>query len=120
MSKYEFKSYKLYPEDQYTNASCKIRIDGRFVVTYVQKKMKNGGHFWSSPSAGITEAGEKKFLSGFMFDSQMENEEIIDFIQENVKRITAMPMNASAHTPAGMTQPMAPMQEVAEEQPLPF
>lgn len=123
MNNYEFISYKQYNQDPYTTASCKIRIDKRFVVNYFQKKTKDGGLFWTPASAQIMgDDGQKQYITGFMLDSQMESEMLIDFIKENVRLATSArtPMQGSAFTPSGATTSMNAMKEVAEEQPLPF
>ncbi len=123
MKDYEFISYTQYPEDQYVNASCKVRVMGRFVVTYLEKKnTKSGGTFWDTLSAGMTVSGEKKYAKAFK-DPLIEDEELVDFIRANVKRLTSVAPSASIQYPHGMGQsPNAPssMKEVAADEQLPF
>lgn len=118
MKDYEFISYTQYPEDQYVNASCKMRVMGRFVVTYLEKKnAKSGGMFWDTLSAGMTVQAEKKYVKAFR-DPLIEDEELVDFIRANVKRVTSseMPKSASIYSPAQTTS----MSGVAADEQLPF
>jgi hypothetical protein len=83
---YEFLSYKQYPEDIYTMASCRVRIDKKYILTFVQKKSKDGGMFWTQPSVGVNDGGEKKYLPAHKLDSDFDGEMLIEFIQDSVKK----------------------------------
>jgi hypothetical protein len=128
-------SYKHYPDDQYTQASCKVRIDKKYVMTFVQKKSKDGGLFWTAPSIQVTDSGEKKYMAAHMLDSQFENEELMDFIKDSVKRANApqVAMHSSLGAQQVYSQPNMHQQaaqynqqaaqfkqEVAADEPLPF
>jgi len=119
MKDYEFISYTQYPEDQYVNASCKLRVMGRFVVTYVEKKnTKSGGTFWDTMSSGMTVQGEKKYAKAFK-DPLIEEEEITDFIRANVKRVTASP--SALQMSGSIANPYPHLQNgVAENESVPF
>jgi len=131
MNNYEFLGYKPYPEDPYVNASCKIRIDKRYVVVFLHKKKKDGSMFWAPVSAGVTDAGEKHYLNGFE-DKLTEPEELQDFIRDGVKRAIEMKLVHQAqqaapasgtYYPHGMAQntpPPTSMSEVAANDNLPF
>lgn len=109
MNNFEFISYKQYPDDSYTNAVAKVRIDRKHVVTFAQKKMKDGGFFWSTPSINVMEGGEKRYFPSYSLDSRVEEEMLIEFIKENVKRLTSpVQTSASIQYPHGMGQRNAP------------
>lgn len=80
MSTFEFVSHEVYPEDQYTAESVVLCFDGKYRVTYLRKKMQNGGMFWDVLSSSVKCNGEKKFLKGFSQDSNFLNEDIKTFL----------------------------------------
>lgn len=104
MSNFEFISYKSYPNDQYTKGIATVRIDRKYVVRYAEKPTKTGGVFWAPATHSFTENGEKKYEVGFMLDSRMDEESILDFIRSHVAAIqrakSVHPQNAQN------TQPM--------------
>lgn len=122
MNNFELISYKQTPNDQYTDAYAKIRIDRKYVVTYALKKMKDGGKFWAPASFSVQEdaGGAKKFIQGFYMDSRAEEESLLDFIKESVQRYVAIKpaMEASVH--AYNQQPEAASGGRAEDGQLPF
>lgn len=77
MSAFDFISHESYPEDQYIAESVVLCFDKKYRVTYVRKKMQNGGSFWSEISASVTKNGEKKYLKAFSQDS--------NFLQDDIK-----------------------------------
>jgi hypothetical protein len=82
MSSFEYVdgSYERYPEDQYTAESLILCFDGKYRVTYVRKKMQNGGMFWDVCSASVKQNGAKKYLKGFSQDSNFLAEDIKHFL----------------------------------------
>ncbi len=141
MNKYEFISFKEYPEGSYPTAIATVRVNlkdvngypMRLVVRYARKETKNGGIFWAMATHNYTLDGEKKYLPGCQMDSQMDDEMLIEFIKENVKRL-ANPIPSGSATgsmygdgyPGGTPQnmnyipPMPPLPEAPIEPGLPF
>ena len=64
MSAFDFVNHESYPEDQYIAESVTLCFEGKsnkFRVTYIRKKLQNGGMFWGEISAAVTKGGEKKY-----------------------------------------------------------
>lgn len=80
MSVFEFVNHDSYPEDQYIAESCTLCFDGKYRVTYVRKKMQDGGMFWAEISASVKKHGEKKYLRSFSQDSNFLQEDIKSFL----------------------------------------
>ena len=104
MNDLEFLSYKTYSRDQNDpklkynpHASATIRIDRRFVLTYVLQSFGDSEPFWQEISMGVSEVGKdkKNFLKGCLIDSNYEKEQLILFIKQNVDNYKA---NCSAVT----------------------
>jgi hypothetical protein len=77
MSAFDFVNHDTYPEDPYIAESVTLCFNKQFRVTYIRKKMQNGGMFWGEISVGVTKNGEKKYLKSFSQDS--------NFLQEDIK-----------------------------------
>jgi len=122
MNNLEFLDYKQFPEDPYVNAIAEICIDGKHLITYCQKKMKDGGMFWCSPTVSATNGTEKFHFKGYKSDSVKLNDQIIRFIEQNVKQMT-LPRKSETitypHTFASNTTPSS-MSEVDPNGQLPF
>lgn len=80
MSVFEFVSHEEYPEDNYIAESVVLCFEKKYRVTYVRKKMKNGGAFWSEISASVVKNNEKKYLISFTQDSNFLDEDIKNFL----------------------------------------
>jgi hypothetical protein len=81
MNGFDFISHEAYPEDPYTLEAVVLAIEGKHRVTYIRKKMKNGGMFWDVISAGVTSRGEKKYLKAYAQDSNFLREDIMSFLE---------------------------------------
>jgi hypothetical protein len=81
MSAFDFVSHESYPEDQYIAESVTLCFEKKFRVTYIRKKMKNGGMFWGEISAAVTKNGEKKYLQSFSQDSKFLADDIKYFLE---------------------------------------
>jgi hypothetical protein len=81
MAAFDFVSHDSYPEDQYIAESCTICLEGKHRVTYLRKKMKNGGMFWDVMSAAVTHRGEKKYLKAYAPDSNFLRDDIHHFLE---------------------------------------
>src|ERR1700679_1873944 len=81
MGTFEFSSHESFPEDQYIAEAVVLVIDGKHRVTYVRKKMKNGGMFWDVISASVMQHGEKKFLKAYSQDSKFLEDDIKNFLE---------------------------------------
>lgn len=80
MSKFEFISHESYPEDNYTLESAVFSIEGNHRVTYIRKKMQNGGMFWDVISTAVTQDGKKKYLKSYAQDSFFLRDDILCFL----------------------------------------
>lgn len=76
MSAFDFVSHDTYPEDEFTKESVTLCIGKQHRVTYVRKKMQNGGMFWDVISASVKKNGEKKYLKSYAQDSNFLHEDI--------------------------------------------
>jgi len=66
MSAFEFISHETYPEDEYTKESVVLCIDQKHRVTYIRKKLQNGGMFWDVISAAVKKNGEKNIFEDIL------------------------------------------------------
>jgi hypothetical protein len=82
MSTFDFVSHESYPEDQYIAEAVTLCFENKYRVTYIRKKMQNGGMFWSEISAAVTKQGEKKYLKSFSQDSNFLQEDIKSFLDQ--------------------------------------
>jgi hypothetical protein len=80
MSAFDFVSHESYPEDEYTKESVVLCIEKKHRVTYVRKKMQNGGMFWDVIAASVKKNGEKKYLKAYSQDSNFLHEDIKAFL----------------------------------------
>lgn len=80
MSAFEFVSHESFPEDAYIAEAVVFCIDDKHRVTYIRKKMKNGGMFWDVISASVKQNGESKFLKSYSQDSNFLAEDIKHFL----------------------------------------
>jgi hypothetical protein len=76
MNGFDFVSHESYPDDEYTKESVVLCIEKKHRVTYVRKKMQNGGMFWDVISASVKLHGEKKYLKSYSQDSNFLHEDI--------------------------------------------
>lgn len=127
MSKFEFESHEMTPEDQYIKEIVTFKFtyeNDSFYVPYFRKSTKDGGSFWSVASVGVTQHGNKKYTDAFVLDSRMREKQIKEYLDlrkwEN-KSVHAAPQpsqTAAIHYPHGMAQPKS--EAVAAEAELPF
>ncbi len=140
MKRYEFISVKEFPEGPYPTAIATVRVTSkddqgypvRDVLRYARKELKTGGTFWAMATHSYMLNGEKKYMKGYNPDSDIDEEYLIDFIKENVKRLAnPVQMSGQVHRyPHGMGQTqqtqqthqdeMPPMPPMPEQAPLPF
>lgn len=81
MSGFDFVSHENFPEDEYTKEAVILCIEKKHRVTYVRKKMQNGGMFWDVISAAVKQHGEKKYLKSYSQDSNFLQEDIKHFLE---------------------------------------
>jgi hypothetical protein len=82
MTAFDFVSHEAYPKDEYTKEAVILCIEKKHRVTYVRKKMQNGGMFWDVISASVKQAnGEKKYLKSYSQDSTFLHEDIKHFLE---------------------------------------
>ena len=98
MSAFDFVSHERFPDDEYTKEAVTLCFDGKYRVTYIRKKMQNGGMFWSEISAAVKQNGEKKYLKGFAQDSNFLQDDIKAFLDRRLweKKGTA-PKNSGGY-----------------------
>ncbi len=80
MSKIEFISSDLFPDDEYTKEIVYLCLEEKFRVAYVRKAAKNGGMFWSVASVGATKNGQKEYFPAFIQDSNFLEKDIKTFL----------------------------------------
>ena len=80
MSNFDFVSHERFPEDPYIVEAVILCLDGKHRVTYIRKKMKNGGMFWDVISVGAKQNGETKYLKSYSQDSNFLREDIMHFL----------------------------------------
>jgi hypothetical protein len=81
MYSFDFVSHESYPEDQYIVEAVVLCLDKKHRVTYIRKKMQNGGMFWDVISAAVKKHGEKKYLKSYSQDSNFLHEDIKHFLE---------------------------------------
>jgi hypothetical protein len=81
-------SYESYPDDQYTAAIATVMYNDELVLTYAQKRKKDGGLFWCSASTAVTKDSEKSNIKSFYFDSNFKMDMFDRFIREQVKALS--------------------------------
>ena len=81
MSDFTFICHEAYPEDAYIEESVVLCISQRHRVTYVRKKMKNGGKFWDVISAAVKKDGVNKYLKSYAQDSNFLRDDIMKFLE---------------------------------------
>lgn len=81
MSAFDFVSHESFPEDPYIAEAVVLCIEKKHRVTYIRKKMKNGGMFWDVISAAASQNGEKKYLRAYSQDSNFLFEDIKHFLE---------------------------------------
>lgn len=79
---FEFVSHEAFTEDEYTKEAVVLCIEKKHRVTYVRKKMQNGGMFWDVISTAVKQNGEKKYLKAYATDSNFLQEDIKRFLEE--------------------------------------
>ena len=80
MSAFDFVSHESYPEDKYIAEAVVLCMEGKHRVTYIRKKMQNGGMFWDVISVSVQQFGEKKYLKSYSQDSNFLREDIMHFL----------------------------------------
>lgn len=78
---FDFVSHEYFPEDEYTKEAVVLCIDRKHRVTYLRKKMQNGGMFWDVMSTSVRHNGEKKYLKAYSQDSNFLHEDIRHFLE---------------------------------------
>ncbi len=82
MSKIEFVSHEVFPEDQYITELVYIQLEGKYRVAYIHKKSANGGQYWSGVTVGVTKGGKKVYVPAFVQDSNFLERDIRDFLEQ--------------------------------------
>jgi hypothetical protein len=98
MSAFNFINHERFPEDQYIAEAVTLCFDGKYRVTYVRKKMQNGGLFWSEISAAVSQFGKKKYLKAFSQDSNFLQDDIKSFLDNRLWEKGSAKSAPSVHT----------------------
>jgi hypothetical protein len=105
MNNIEIVSYNEYPLDAYTKAICTLLIEGKYLVAYGQKMMKDGGVFWTPATFSVQESETgKKFIDGFSVDSKSLNNKLLDYVRQQAK-VSAYMQSVSALVPLAPLPP---------------
>lgn len=78
---FEFINHESFPQDAYIAEAVTLCFEKKYRVTYVRKKMQNGGMYWSEIAASVMKNGEKKYLKSFSQDSNFLAEDIKAFLE---------------------------------------
>ena len=136
-NQFEFKSYIPTPNDQYGMLGlAKVKLYGKIVITFKHVKTKDGNSsFFCTNNYTLTDAmGEKKYLPCVLLDSRDDDQELQDFIRDNVNKTISLqnsikqtPQSTGNYYPNGFAQqapipqvPPTSMSEVAAEEQIPF
>lgn len=84
MSTFDFVNHETYPEEQYIAESVTLCFEKKYRVTYVRKKMQNGGMFWAEIAVPVMKNGEKKYIKSFSQDSNFLTEDIKAFLENRL------------------------------------
>lgn len=82
MSKIQFISHDVFPEDEYTKELVYLCLEGKYRIAYVRKKAKNGGLFWCVGSLAATRNGQKEYFPAFLQDSNFLEQDIKEFLEK--------------------------------------
>lgn len=116
MSKIEFISSDLFPQDEYTKELVYLCLDEKYRVAYVRKSAKNGGMFWSVATVGATRNGQKEFFPAFLQDSNFFEKDIKEFLDKR-----KWEKSASSNQSNSIDYPRkSEMSEAANNDQLPF
>jgi len=86
MKNFEFISYKSTKEDKYMLGVATVKAYGKILLRYKHIAGKEGrGDFFVAPNISYTEMSDKKNLSGFMLDSRIEEEDLVDLLREGYR-----------------------------------
>ena len=127
--KYEFNSYELTPNDKYGMIGiATVTINGpvKVVLKYKKTRGKDGkSEFFVSPSYAIeSDSGEKRYVNAFFLDSSNENQNLLQFIRDNVneveRQMSIHKMQRNQSTSSASTTPFIQQAEYKTDDELPF
>lgn len=109
----EFIKYESTPGEKHLGIAS-VKLYGKIILRYKIVPTKDGASFFAAPSAFKMSATDT-YQASVLIDSHSENEMLMNFIKENVKK-------AMQHSPALSCEPrMNHTQQMAIEEPeLPF
>lgn len=92
---FDFVSHEAFPEDEYTKEAVVLCLEKKHRVTYVRKKMQNGGMFWDVINMSVRQHGQKKYLKSYAQDSKFLDDDIKHFLENRAweKKSTHEPKN---------------------------
>lgn len=131
---FEFKSYTPTPNDSYMLGIAKVKLYGKVIANFKEVKTKDGSgtFFCTANYTSIDASGEKKYMPCVMLDSRDDEQDLLDFIRDNVNRLKAQRsvqsmqpvLTAAIHYPHGMVansmQQVVSNSEAAQNNDLPF
>jgi hypothetical protein len=120
MSAFDFVSHESFPEDEYTKEAVTLCFDGKYRVTYVRKKLQNGGMFWGEVSTSVKVNGEKKFIKGFSQDSNFLQEDIRAFLDSRAWEKGSRGHGGSVHHGSTAGGYVAQSQKIEDNDAIPF
>jgi hypothetical protein len=80
MGVFEFISHERFPDDDFTKEAVVLCFEKKYRVTYVRKKMQNGGLFWDVIATAVKVGSDKKYLKSFSQDSNFLKDDILHFL----------------------------------------
>ena len=80
MKNFEFVSHERFRDDPYISEAVTLCFDSKYRVTYIKKKLQNGGSYWDVITASVKSNGDKKYLKSFSQDSAFLQDDIKNFL----------------------------------------
>lgn len=87
----EFISYELTMDDPYAIGIATVKLYDMIIIRLKLTRMKDGRQFLAKPSFQLMENGEKRSVEAFFLDSQLKDKQLIDYVKEQIKKLSPQP-----------------------------
>ena len=112
MNEFEFLNYFPTPEEKYFMGIATVRFMGKIMLKYKVIEKKDGtGFFVAAPNYRLNINGEYKYVDAIMIDSQMQRDELLDYIRKEVN----MAMNPQAPQQQAYVPPPQQVQQPQQQ-----
>ena len=106
MNNFEFLSYTPTPQEKHLGIAT-IKIYGKIILRYKIIKTKDGtATFPAAATCKIADQEGERYIPAFILDSTTDNEFLMKFIKENIKRYmngSNSAFNSLPHAPNNLT-----------------